>query len=372
MNRKINTKLLTGRNNAVSEKKLFNDIIRILKTARSKGYKAVNIVMVEAYWYAGQRIVEEEQKGKKYAGYGERLIENLSVKIKDEFGEGFSSQSLWNMRQFYFRFPILSTLWRELTWSHYKLLIRVDDERARKFYAKEAVDGNWSVRALERQIHTFYYQRLISSRNKKGVKKEAAIKSISEKVVPENFIKNPYVLEFLNIKHGTEYLEKDLEKALLSQLQRFLLELGRGFSFVARQQRIQTETKDFFVDLVFYNYILKCFVLIDIKTTELTHQDIGQMDMYVRMYEEKKKNIGDNPTIGIILCAEKDETVVKYSVMKDNKKLFASKYKLYLPTEEELKKEIEKEKEDFMLKEEPVKYGNHRKKVNKREKVGRT
>jgi hypothetical protein len=246
------------------ENRLLNEIKSILKSARSNAYRAVNSVMVEAYWNVGRRIVEEEQKGGKRAGYGERLIQKLAEKLKNEAGGGYSAQTLWNMRQFYSMFPILSALRRELMWTHYRALIRVENKTAREFYTAEASLGNWSSRVLERQIHSFYYERLVSSRNRKPVKAEAA---------------------------------------------------------------------------------------------ELTHQDIGQMDMYVRMYEKKVKNKGDNPTIGIIMCADKDETVVKYSVMKDNKKLFASRYKLYLPTEEELKQEIKKERDDFLLEEERAKYG---------------
>lgn len=339
------------------ENRLFDDIRNILRSAQRNAYKVVNSIMVEAYWNAGRRIVDEEQKGGKRAGYGKRLIQRLAEKLKKESGSGYSAQSLWNMRQFYSMFPILSALRRELTWTHYKVLIRVDRKSAREFYAEEAVRGGWSSRVLERQIHTFYYERLIAGRNNKVIQAEAESNAKKDKESPEDFIKSPYVLEFLGMKQDGEYLEKDIEKAILSQLQKFMLELGRGFSFVARQKRIQTETKDFYIDLVFYNYILKCFVLIDLKTTGLTHQDIGQMDMYVRMYEAKMKNKGDNPTIGIIMCADKDETVVKYSVMKDNKKLFASKYKLYLPTEEELKREIIKERDGFLLEEEKARYG---------------
>ena len=339
------------------ESRLFNDVKTILKSAKLYTNKIINSVMVETYWNVGKRIVEEEQKGGRRAEYGKRLIQTLAERLKSDTAGRFSAQSLWNMRQFYSMFPILSAVRRELTWTHYKALIRVDRKSAREFYAEEAVRGNWSSRVLERQIHTFYYERLISGRNSKAVKEEAESNAKKDKESPEDFIKSPYVLEFLGMKQDGEHLEKDIEKAILSQLQKFMLELGRGFSFVARQKRIQTETKDFYIDLVFYNYILKCFVLIDLKTTELTHQDIGQMDMYVRMYEAKMKNKGDNPTIGIIMCADKDETVVKYSVMKDNKKLFASKYKLYLPTEEELKREIIKEREDFLLEEEKATYG---------------
>jgi len=321
----------------------------ILDEARQNVYRHVNVVMVEAYWNIGRTIVEEEQRGKKKADYGKYLLKKLSARLTQDFGNGFSEQSIRNMRQFYKVFPIRSTLWSELTWSHYKILIRLVNENARKFYGDECVKSNWSVRALERQVHSFYYERLLSSRKKPPVINEASRKTekLSEK--PEDFIKDPYVLDFLNLPDNPVLRENKLEQALINHLQKFLLELGRGFFFVARQKRISTETQHFYIDLVFYNHILRCFVLIDLKAAKLTPQDIGQMDMYVRLFEDKMRTKGDNPTIGIILCAEKDETIVKYSVLKDNKKLFASKYKLYLPSEKELKNEIEREKQILKL-----------------------
>lgn len=322
----------------------YRDIKKILAEARNRAYKTVNFAMVEAYWNIGRRIVEEEQKGRRKAGYGAYLLQNLSEQLTKDFGDGFSEQSLRNMRQFYLVFPIRSTLWSELTWSHYKLLMRLESEKARKFYTEESVKANWSVRQLERQINSFYYERLLASRKKLPVKREAEAKSKELSVKPEDQIKDPYVLEFLGIQDKPHLRESELEQALISHLQSFLLELGRGFSFVARQKRISTETEHFYIDLVFYNYLLKCFVLIDLKTGKLTHQDIGQMDMYVRLFEDKIRQSGDNPTIGIILCTEKDQTIVKYSVLKDSKKIFASKYKLYLPSEKELKDEIERER----------------------------
>jgi predicted nuclease of restriction endonuclease-like (RecB) superfamily len=300
--------------------------------------------MVLAYWSIGREIAEEEQEGKKRADYGAYLLRSLSERLARDFGEGFSEQSLRNMRQFYGLFKIRSTLWSELGWSHYKLLIRVEDERSRLFYGKEAAAGKWSVRALARQIQSHYYERLLSSRHKKAIAGKDRRKVCLLDAGPQDLVKDPYVLEFLGLRAKADILEKDMEKALIGQIQRFLLELGRGFSFVARQQRMTTESKDFFVDLVFYNYVLKCFVLIDLKVGELTRQDIGQMDMYVRLYEDRVRGPKDNPTIGIILCSEKDETVVRYSILKDSKKLFASKYKLYLPTEKELRDELDRER----------------------------
>lgn len=324
--------------------KFYQAVTDVLQNARRKAYHAVNFIMVEAYWNVGRMIVEEEQHGKERAEYGAFLVRNLAVRLTGTLGKGYSEPSLWNMRQFYQRFPILSALRRELAWTHYKMLIRVDNDVARSWYLTEAADQNWSTRALDRQINTLYYERLKMSRNKKTVIEEMQEKTALLAPSPKDFIKDPYVLEFLGLKDNPDFRESDLEQAIIGKLQAFMLELGKGFAFVARQQRISTETKDFFIDLVFYNYLLKCFVLIDLKTGELAHQDIGQMDMYVRLYEDKYKSPDDNPTIGIILCTDKDETVVKYSVLKENKQLFASKYKLYLPSEQELIEEIEREK----------------------------
>ena len=308
--------------------------------ARKQAYRSLNFIMVEAYWNIGKMIVEEEQSGSLRAEYGKELIPKLAQRLTGEFGKGFSAQSLWNYRQFYQTFPILSTLWRELSWSHYKLLMRVEDEPARLYYMNEAKDQNWSVRVLGRQINSFHYDRLIASNKPELVSKEAKEKADSGNIRPEHLLKDPYILEFTGLSHDSTWLEKDLEQGLIDKLQEFLLELGKGFSFVGRQYKMSTETKHFYIDLVFYNYLLKCFVLIDLKTGELTHQDIGQMDMYVRMFEDRMKPEGDNPTIGIILCSDKDETIVRYSVLEENKQLFASKYKLYIPTEEEFKEEI--------------------------------
>lgn len=328
----------------ITESKFYKNIKDILQNARESAYRAVNSVMVMAYWNIGREIVEEEQRGNRRAGYGKYIIEGLSKQLSNDFGNGFSQQSLRNFRQFYLIYPIRSTVWSELSWSHYKLLIRVKNKAPREYYGKEAVQQRWSVRALDRQINSFYYERLLASKNKRPVRKEAEKHTIESSVKPEDLIKDPSVLEFLNMNPDLTYLEKEIEQGLIDKLQQFLLELGSGFSFVSRQHRISTETKEFYIDLVFYNYLLKCFVLVDVKSGELTHQDIGQMDMYVRVFEDKIKPQGDNPTIGIILCSKKDTTVVKYSVLNKSKRLFVSKYMLYLPTEEELMAELDRDR----------------------------
>ena len=328
---------------------LFFSIRDVLIEARNRAYRAINSTMVTAYWNIGKLIVEDEQKGNKKANYGQKLLENLSISLSQEFGKGFDPTNLSTMRKFYLTFPILDALRQELNWTHYRLLLRVDNDTARDFYLNECVEAHWSTRQLERQINSFFYERLLASKNKTPILKESNITGKKLAIKAEDQIKDPFVLEFLGLQENTKVKESKLEQALIEHLQKFLLELGRGFSFIARQQRVSTETQHFYIDLVFYNYLLKCFVLIDLKTEKLTHQDVGQMDMYVRLYEDKMKGKGDNPTIGIILCSEKDETIAKYSVLKDNKKLFASKYKLYLPSEKELQHELEKEKHFLML-----------------------
>lgn len=314
------------------------DIKHILEQARGEARSAVNAAMVEAYWLIGRRIVEEEQRGQHKAEYGARLIEDLSAALTADFGKGFSYANLYNCRQFYQTFPeqeILYTACRELSWSHLRLIMRVDSPLAIDYYCREAREQNWTVRQLERNIKSQSFQRLLSSQTGEAKTPPAAAHL--------EFIKDPYVLEFLQLPEVGRLKESQLEQAIIDELQKFLLELGKGFSFVARQMRISTETSHFFIDLVFYNYLLKCFVIIDLKIGELSHQDIGQMDMYVRMYDDLKRAPDDNPTVGIILCAQKDASVVRYSVLNDNEQLFASKYKLVLPSEEELRAELERE-----------------------------
>ncbi|MFH1505099.1 MAG: PDDEXK nuclease domain-containing protein [Candidatus Omnitrophota bacterium] len=323
-------------------KKFYLQVREVIQKARNKTYHSVNFIMVEAYWNIGRLIVDEEQKGKERADYGKYLILGLAESLMQEFGKGFDERNLRNMRAFYRTFPIRNATRAELSWTHYRMLLKVEKEDARKYYIKEAIVNNWSTRQLERQINSFYYERLLSSKKRVLLRKET--NKLEGLAQPEDLIKDPFVLEFLNVKRDAQLQERELESMLIGKLQNFLLELGRGFSFVGRQHRISADTDHFYIDLVFYNYVLKCFVLIDLKTGKLTHQDIGQMDFYVRYFEDKICNKGDNPTIGIVLCSEKNEAIVKYSVLKGNRQLFASKYKLYLPTEEELRKELEHER----------------------------
>ena len=329
------------------ESSLFHDNIKqILQSARSKAQTAVNSAMVEAYWLIGKCIVEEEQQGDSKAKYGKRLMEELSKALTADFGKGFSYANLYNCRQFYLKFPeqeILYTLCRELSWSHLRLIMRVENTKALEYYCNESRTENWTVRQLERNIKSHSYPRVLSSHS--GAQSEASQTNKANIAINmQDFIKDPYVLEFLQLPEQTKVKESQLEQAIIDELKNFLLELGKGFSFVARQMRISTETSHFYMDLVFYNYLLKCFVIIDLKTGKLSHQDIGQMDMYVRMFDDLKRGEDDNPTIGIILCDSKDDTLVKYSVLKENEHLFASKYQRILPTEEELIAELEREK----------------------------
>ncbi|ULJ60556.1 PDDEXK nuclease domain-containing protein [Wielerella bovis] len=321
------------------------EIKTILQQARQKAYAAVHAEMVWAYWQIGKRIVQEEQHGEQRAQYGQQIIQTLSDELTREFGRGFSKRTLWEIRQFYQEFPDfpnMRTVFAQLSWSHFQRVLKVQNAQARNYYLREAAENGWSVRTLDRNISTLYYDRLLASQQPEIV--QAEMLANTKTLQADDVIKNPTVLEFLNLPNSWAYTEAELEKALIDNLQQFLLELGKGFAFVARQQHIRTETSDFYIDLVFYNYILKCFVIVELKTNKLTHQDIGQLDMYVRMYDDLKKQAGDNPTIGLLLCTETDSVVAKYSVLHDNPQLFASKYVHYLPSEAELIREIEQQK----------------------------
>ncbi|UUX91928.1 PDDEXK nuclease domain-containing protein [Methanoplanus endosymbiosus] len=316
---------------------IYQNVRRSVITAQKQVYTAVNSAMVQAYWEIGEQI--SLACGENFrAEYGKNLLKFLSEKLTEEFGRGFDITNLRKMRQFYIVFPIRDALRLELSWTHYRHLMRISDTNARNFYMDECVKSNWSSRQLERQITTFFYERLLASQDKEGLVKE--VESTEPKPEYEQIIKDPYVLEFLNLEANPKFYERDLEEALITNLQNFLLELGRGFSFVSRQKRISFDGRNFYIDLVFYNYILKCFVLIDLKLGDLTHQDLGQMQMYVNYYTREMKNEGDNPPVGIVLCADKSDAVVKYTLPEDNSQIFASKYMQYIPTEEEFKREL--------------------------------
>ena len=319
--------------------RLYDDISKILTENRKQAYVAVNQSMVQAYWQIGRIIIEEEQSGKLRSDYGKKVLQRLSDKLTEEYGKGFSVRTLQQMKKFYAVFPIANALRSQLTWTHYRALLKVSGETARKWYVEEAVKGQWSSRQLERQISTHYYERLLASREKDGVIAEA--NENMSRLAPEQFIKDPYVLEFLNLRNYPGLRETELEQALIDNLQDFLLELGRGFCFVARQKLMRFDDDDFYLDLVFYHSILKCYVLIDLKIGKLTHQDVGQMDSYIRMFDALQKNGDDNPTLGIILCSEPNETIAKYSVLSDNNQIFTSKYLYNLPTVEELQDYIQ-------------------------------
>ena len=362
---------------------LFDRVAAILEAARANVVRSVNSNTVIAYWLIGREIVQELQKGEKRAGYGEKLLEDLSARLTKRYGKGFSLSNLKRFRQFYMVYqdrdvtkgaplgsqsevqqkssPLGSELEARpekgrplgsavpkgfhpnLSWSHYRALMRVDKPEAREFYESEAVECGWNKRQLERQIHSLFYERLLMSKDKKGMLLDVR-KETDHSLKPIDVLKDPYILEFLDLPDTDTLYESELESAIIDNIQRFLLELGKGFSFVSRQKQMRFDDEDFYIDLVFYNYLLKCFILIDLKIGRLTHQDIGQMDSYVRMFEKQHKVVGDNPTIGLILCSKKNEAIAKYSVLNESEQLFASKYMLYLPTEAELKQVLERER----------------------------
>ena len=328
------------------EERIFLDSLKdIVKSARKYAYSSICFAQVQSNWMLGKRIVEQIQKGNDKAEYGKHILKIASESLTEEFGKGYDESNLRYMRLFYKTFPICDALRHELSWTHYRRLLSIENEDARIWYMNEAANSMWSTRQLDRQISTLYYDRLLASHDKKIVIGEAEEKL--QKVIPEEFIKDPYILEFLDLKDYSTLRESDIEKSLINNLQDFLMELGNGFCFVARQKRMRFDDEDFYVDLVFYNSIIKCYVLIDLKLGKLTHQDVGQMDSYIRMFDSLTKQDDDNPTIGLILCSEKNEAIAKYSVLNDAKQIFASKYKLTLPTEEELQIELNKARKRF-------------------------
>ena len=308
--------------------------------------------MVLTYWHVGKRIVEQEQNGEERAEYGSALIEKLAEELTKEYGKNYSKRNLQYFRKFYLAFPeaeSVNTCVRNLNWSHFRSLLRVSDETVRLWYMKEAAEEGWSVRTLDRNISTQYYSRLMQSPKKEAVIAEMQEKTADFQKNQFELLKSPIIAEFLGFKNEDSFAESELEAAILTHIRDFLMEMGKGFAFVSRQQHIVTETEDYYIDLVFYNIELKCYVLIDLKMGKITHQDVGQIDMYVRMYDDLKRGQGDNPTIGILLCSETDEDIARYSVLHDNERLFMSKYLTYLPTKEQLKAEIERQKEIFSM-----------------------
>ena len=365
------------------EKFLVNDLKTIVSKARSKAFAAVNYSLVERNWRIGKRIVEEEQNGASRAEYGKHVIEIASAALTEEFGKGFSYTNIANYKRFYLTFnnlQILQTVSEEfkkqkhqtlsdessllpqkdqtqsiqselrlLPWSHYERLIRVEDKQAREWYAKEAFNEGWSYRTLNRNINTLYYERLLMSKKKQPVVNEMQDKTKAYQQDKLEYIKSPVVLEFLGLPEDTSLAESKLETAIINNLEKFLMEMGKGYALVARQQHIRTEENDYYIDLVFYNYLIKSFILVDLKVNRITYQDVGQMDMYLQMYDKMKKGPDDNPTIGIILCAETDSDVARYSTLAKNDQMFAAKYKLYLPDKEDLRREIERQKELYLM-----------------------
>ena len=362
---------------------LVNDLRSIVSKARSKAFAAVNYSLVERNWRIGQRIVEQEQNGASRAEYGKHVIEVASAALTEEFGKGFSYTNIANYKRFYLTFnnlQILQTVSEEfkkqkhqtlsdessllpqkgltqsvqselrlLPWSHYERLIRVEDKKAREWYAKEAFEQGWSFRTLNRNINTLYYERLLMSKKKQPVVNEMQDKTKAYQQDKLEYIKSPVVLEFLGLPEDTSLAESKLETAIINNLEKFLMEMGKGYALVARQQHIRTEENDYYIDLVFYNYLIKSFILVDLKVNRITYQDVGQMDMYLQMYDKMKKGPDDNPTIGIILCAETDSDVARYSTLAKNDQMFAAKYKLYLPDKEDLRREIERQKELYLM-----------------------
>ena len=348
----------TGQNsimaNYVKTDDILKDMCGIIESSQKAAYQAVNTTLVQRNWLLGYRIAEEEFGGEERSEYGLQVIKKLSKELTSLYGKGYDRGTLYRCLKFYKMFPeIVASVGQQsnilLSWTHYRILLQVEDEKARKWYEKEAFTQTWGVRTLQRNISSQYYYRMLQTQRQDLVENEMKELTAEYQQDKLEFIKNPVVAEFLGLASNTDFTESDLEKSILSNLQKFLMELGKGYAFVARQQHIHTEKKDYYIDLVFYNYILKCFVLIDLKTKPITHQDVGQMDMYIRMYDEMKRSEGDNPTIGIVLCSDTDEDIARYSVLHGNEQLFASKYKLYLPTEEELRAEIETQKAIFYL-----------------------
>ncbi|MBQ8240731.1 MAG: DUF1016 family protein [Bacteroides sp.] len=332
--------LIENERTVTKENLLFEQVKQLLDDARTRIARTVNTTIVNVYWQIGKYIVEYEQGGQGRAAFGKDIINKLSERLTKEYGKGFSPANIRYMRQFYQCFPFCHALSDKLTWTHWRTLLKVQDETVRNFYLTECISGNWSVRQLERQINTLFYERMLASKDQKTVREEIQ-RSVPQALEPKEIIRDPYILEFLGLSQSEHFLESDLEQMIITKLQHFLLELGRGYCFVARQKRISFDNQHFYIDLVFYNILARCYVLIDLKIDALTHQDLGQMQMYVNYYTRELMNPGDNPPIGIVLCAEKNNAVVEYTLPKDEKQIFAAQYLTYLPTKEELKQLLE-------------------------------
>lgn len=347
-----NDKIIESQDNQLLPTQLVDDVKLIVERGLREAYDNVNTVAIRTYWLIGKRIVEEEQHGQRRAEYGSRLIAMLANELSAEFSKGFTARDLRNYRQLYLSFSDLEIWYTRvpnLSWSHYRTLLSVADDDARYWYIREASAESWSVRTLARNVGSQYYYRLLQSPKKEAVVNEMLQLTAPLRDEPQGFLKDPVVAEFLQLPSNASFTESELEKAILRHLKDFLLEMGRGFAFMAEQYHISTDAGDFFVDLVFYNVVLKCYVLIDLKTKKVTHQDVGQMDMYVRMFDDLKRTDGDNPTIGLLLCADTSKDIAQYSILHENKQLYAAKYLTYLPSEEVLRREIEQQKEIFYL-----------------------
>lgn len=324
---------------------IIHDIKQIIDQAQTKAIRSVDFCRVQMYWHIGQRIVEEEQNGEAKAGYGKFIIKNLASQLEPEYGTGFSTRQLNFSRQFYLAYPKVNALRSQFNWTQYRALIQIADKDKREYYELEAANNNWTAREMERQIHSLLYERLLLSSDKEAVLQAARNERLPQK--PQELIKDPMVLEFLGLKQNAHYYESELESALIDHLQEFLLELGNGFTFVARQKRLLLEDDEFFADLVFYNRLLRCFVVIELKTGKATHQDLGQLQMYVNYYDRNIKTDDENPTIGILLCAEKNDTLVRMSLPVDNQTILAAKYMTYLPSEQQLINEVQKVRDEM-------------------------
>lgn len=360
---KKQTGIVTSNSQELANKTLVTDLRSIIEQGKRQAYAAINASMITTYWNVGRRIVEEEQHGEARAEYGKQLLVMLAKELRVDYGDNFSERNLRYYRQFYLCFSDLE-IWNSrvpnLTWTHFRHLLRIDDEKVRLWYMNEAATQLWSTRELERNINTQYYHRLLANQKNKSAEVVDVNAEVSQEDKQLEFVKNPVVAEYLGLKPNRDFVESDLEDAIINHIEKFLMELGKGYALVDRQMHIPTEKNDYYIDLVFYNYILQCFVLVDLKTEKITYEDVGQMSMYRKMFDQKYRPEGHNPTFGIILCADTDEDIARYSELNQNDHMFQAKYMLYMPSKEQLKQEIEREKEIYRLQcENPNKLTNH-------------